>query len=208
MNEQLTVWISASDSITQAGLEAQLRGARDVRVIDAPERDSAAVVLLCAERVDDDVVRSVRALQHNGCERIVLVLNEVDEGDVLAAVEAGVMGLLRRSATNPEQLATTIRAAAAGEGMLPPDLLGRLLRQVRQVQSQVLGPRGFRLSGLSDRELSVLRLVADGCDTREIADELCYSERTIKNVIQDVTRRFGLRNRSHAVAYVLRQGLI
>ena len=54
----------------------------------------------------------------------------------------------------------------------------------------------------------MLRLLAEGRDTREIADELAYSERTIKNVIRDITRRLGLRNRSHAVAYALRQGLI
>ena len=51
-------------------------------------------------------------------------------------------------------------------------------------------------------------MVAEGCNTAEIAGKLCYSERTIKNVIQDVITRFQLRNRSHAVAYALRQGLI
>jgi DNA-binding NarL/FixJ family response regulator len=83
-----------------------------------------------------------------------------------------------------------------------------LLRQVRQVHQHVLVPKGLSFSGLSDREVEVLRLVADGRDTREIATELCYSERTIKNVIQDIVRRFGLRNRSHAVAFALRQGFI
>jgi DNA-binding CsgD family transcriptional regulator len=54
----------------------------------------------------------------------------------------------------------------------------------------------------------VLRLVADGLDTSEIAERLSYSERTIKNIIHDVTTRFHLRNRSHAVAFAVRQGLI
>jgi len=54
----------------------------------------------------------------------------------------------------------------------------------------------------------VLRLIADGCDTSEIANRLAYSERTVKNVLHDVTTRLQLRNRSHAVAYALRQGLI
>jgi DNA-binding NarL/FixJ family response regulator len=65
-------------------------------------------------------------------------------------------------------------------------------------------PRG----GLSSRDLTVLRLLGEGCDTREIARHMSYSERTVKNVIQDLTRRFGLRNRSHAVAFALRNGLI
>ena len=91
---------------------------------------------------------------------------------------------------------------------VPPDLLGRLLDQVGRLQRQVLMPRGLTFSGLSEREILVLKLVADGLDTAEIADHLCYSERTVKNIIHDVTTRLQLRNRSHAVAYALREGLI
>ena len=65
--------------------------------------------------------------------------------------------------------------------------------------------RGLRLTPIRAR---VLRLVADGHDTAEIARELCYSERTVKNVLHDLTTRLQLRNRSHAVAYALREGLI
>ena len=99
-------------------------------------------------------------------------------------------------------------SAAAGDGSVPPDLLGRLLGQVSLLQRQVLTPRGLRFSGLTDREIDVLRLLADGCDTTEVATTLHYSERTVKNVVQDITRRHNLRNRTHAVAYALRQGLI
>lgn len=61
---------------------------------------------------------------------------------------------------------------------------------------------------LSDREVTALRLLADGCDTREIASHLCYSERTVKSIIGTVTERLGVRNRTHAVAHALRHGLI
>ena len=91
---------------------------------------------------------------------------------------------------------------------MPPDLLGRLLEQVGRLQRQVLAPRGLTFAGLTPREAQVLKLVADGHDTSEIALELCYSERTVKNVLHDVTTRLQLRNRSHAVAYALREGLI
>ena len=100
-----------------------------------------------------------------------------------------------------------IQAAAAGNGAVPPDLLGRLLAQVGALQRKVLGPRGLPFAGLADREVEVLRLVADGLDTAEIAAKLSYSPRTIKNVLHDVTSRLHLRNRSHAVAYALRNGL-
>ncbi len=64
------------------------------------------------------------------------------------------------------------------------------------------------VGGLDGREAAVLRLLADGSSTRDIAHRLSYSERTVKAVIQDITQRFGLRNRSHAVAFALRNGLI
>jgi DNA-binding NarL/FixJ family response regulator len=76
------------------------------------------------------------------------------------------------------------------------------------IQSNVLSPRGMTLSGLSEREIEVLRLVADGLETSEIAARLCYSERTVKGVVHEITTRLRLRNRAQAVAYAVRQGLI
>ena len=63
-------------------------------------------------------------------------------------------------------------------------------------------------TGLTEREQDVIRLLADGRDTAEIATTLCYSERTVKGVIHDVTSRLQLRNRSHVVAFALRNGMI
>jgi DNA-binding NarL/FixJ family response regulator len=79
---------------------------------------------------------------------------------------------------------------------------------VGRLQRQVLAPRGLRFSGLSDREVEVLRLVAEGLDTGEIARQLAFSERTIKSVLHDVTTRLQLRNRAHAVAFAVREGFI
>jgi DNA-binding NarL/FixJ family response regulator len=72
----------------------------------------------------------------------------------------------------------------------------------------VLTPRGIGPDGLSSREREVLKLLADGLGTNEIASALAYSERTIKNVIHDVTTRLNLRNRSHAVAYAVKAGIV
>jgi DNA-binding NarL/FixJ family response regulator len=88
--------------------------------------------------------------------------------------------------------------------------VGRIVQLIQKVAAGDGSPRPLSRSHsqLSDRETHVLRLVADGKDTHQIARELSYSERTVKNVLHDVTTRLQLRNRSHAVAYALREGLI
>lgn len=69
-------------------------------------------------------------------------------------------------------------------------------------------PRVLAVAGLTERERDVLALVAEGCSTREVATRLAYSERTIKNIVQDVTMRLNLRNRTQAVVYAVRNGWI
>ena len=78
------------------------------------------------------------------------------------------------------------------------------MAQMSRLQRDVLAPRGIGPAGLTERERDVLRLLADGLDTAEIAGQLAYSERTIKNIIHDLTTRLNLRNRSHAVAYAVK----
>lgn len=208
MIERIRVFVYGQDPISQAGLAAQLRGRPEVLVVDEADVDRAAVAVVVADEVDEDTTRVVRAVQRNGIPRVILVVTRLDDAGMIAGVEAGACGLLRRSEAQPERLAGAITSAAAGDGSVPSDLLGRLLDHVGRLQRQVLTPRGLTLSGLSEREIEVLRLVADGMDTTEIATTLAYSERTIKNIIHDVTARLNLRNRSHAVAYAVRQGLI
>jgi DNA-binding NarL/FixJ family response regulator len=206
--DRIPVFVFATDPVSQIGVAGQLRARPEVRVVGDGEVDNAAVAVLVFDDIDEEAVRIVRAIQRNGCPRTLLVVNHLDEPGMLAGIEAGVCGFLRRSEARPENLVQGIRAAAAGDGTVPADLLGRLLSQVSLIHQQVLAPRGLSFSGLSDREVEVLKLLSEGHDTAEVARRLCYSERTVKNVLQDMTRRHNLRNRTHAVAYALRQGLI
>jgi DNA-binding NarL/FixJ family response regulator len=208
MSERIPVFIYARDPLSQAGIASQLRGRPEVLVVDDADVDGATVALVVADEVDEETTRAARALQRNGCPRVVMVITRLDDPGLLAAVEAGACGLVRRSDAVPERLAAAVESAASGDGTVPPDLLGRLLAQMGRLHRQVLAPRGLTFSGLSEREITVLKLVADGLDTSEVANQLFYSERTVKNVIHDVTTRLNLRNRTHAVAYAVRQGLI
>jgi len=205
---RVPIHVYAWDPILQAGVVSHLRPRPEVQILGDREVDQALVMVVVTDSVDDRTLQLLKRLHRGGTARTVLVAGSLDDADLVAAVEAGVVALLRRHEANADRLVTAISRAAASEGTVPPDLLGRLLTQVGALQRGVLDPRGLTFSGLATREIEVLRLVADGCDTSEIAHQLAYSERTVKNVLHDVTTRLQLRNRSHAVAYALRQGLI
>lgn len=208
MREPVNTFVYASDPISQMGIAGQLEKRAEVSLVRDGDIDRADVALIVVDEIDDEATQLVRAVQRNGCPRVVMVVTRLDDLGLLAAVEAGSCGLVRRSESQADTLVRVIVAAAAGDGSVPPDLLGRLLSNVSMIQQHVLAPRGMSFSGLTEREAEVLRLLADGLDTAEVAHCLSYSERTVKSVLQDVTRRHNLRNRTHAVAYALRQGLI
>lgn len=205
---RIPISLHASDPISHAGVAGQLRPRPEVQLLDPEESGRAVVALVITDNVDDETLRTLRGLRCRGNTRLVVVAAELDDAALAAVVEIGVAGLVRRSEATADRLISVISAAANGDGSVPPDLLGRLLSQVGRLQQQVLGPRGLTFSGLAEREIQVLKLVADGWGTAEIAVRLSYSQRTVKNVLHDITSRLHLRNRSHAVAYALRHGLI
>lgn len=206
MHQPVATYVIADDPISTEGVAAQLRRQHDIQVVDRP--DEAEVAVVVADLVDAHTIERIRVHRRGGGCRVLLVVGRADDDTLLAAVEAGVGGLLRRSDGDGHRLAAAVTSTARGDGTLPPDLVGRLLDTVGQLHRQLLAPRGLHLRGLADREIDVLKLVADGFDTAEIASKLCYSERTVKNVLHAITTRLHLRNRCHAVAYALRQGLI
>ncbi|MEU9315729.1 MULTISPECIES: response regulator transcription factor [unclassified Streptomyces] len=207
--ERITVALRAQDPISQAGVASQLRTRPEVSVTEWGEGDdSPRIVIVVVDTVDEAVLTMLRHIQRTSASRTVLVTTDIDEQKLVSAAECGVAGVVRRSESTPEHLVQVIGTVARGEGHLPSDLLGRLLEEVGRLQGQVLGPRGLHFTGLAAREVDVLRLVAEGYDTADIATKLAYSERTIKNVLHSVMTRLQLRNRSHAVAYAMRQGLI
>ncbi len=206
--QRIAVVVSAQDPITRAGLVAQLAYRPEVQMVDADDAVSGGVTVVLADEVDDITLRAIRSARVGDEHRVVLVVTRVTEGDLLGAVEAGASSVLRRSEATPDRVIEAVRVASSGAAAMAPDLLGRLLDHVGRLQRDVLAPRGLHLSGITERERRVLRLMAEGLDTVEIGHRLFFSERTVKNIVHDITSRLHLRNRTHAVAYALREGLI
>jgi DNA-binding NarL/FixJ family response regulator len=145
----------------------------------------------------------MRSLSGDSGPALVACFERGDEELLLAAIDAGATGFLDRVTLTPDRLEASVRAAARGAGVMAPELLDTLCRGVVE-----RGGSRPRAPALNERERLVLRLVADGHQTREVAAELCYSERTIKNVLHDVVIKMNVRTRSQAVAQAVRQGMI
>ena len=208
LTDRIHVFVAATDPVSRAGIASQLRGHHGIDMVDERQLSPGVVALVVADQMDEETAQVIRSLKRRGIERVVLVVTRVDDSGLLSALEAGARGVLRRSQATTDNLYQAVSAASGGEGALPPDLLGRLLDQVGRLQQQVLNPRGLTFAVLTDREIKVLKLLAEGLDTAEVGRRLFYSERTVKNIVHDVTSRLNLRNRTQAVAYALRQGLI
>jgi DNA-binding NarL/FixJ family response regulator len=200
--------IYAQDPILEAGVSSQLRSRPEVELLGSGQEEHAVVALVVVDRLDDEAVQLLRRLQRSTTVRVGLMIGHLEHNVLRTTVECGVAAVVRRSEASEHRLISVITSLARGEGVLPADLLGRLLDQVGQLQRKVLDPHGLTLSTLTTREADMLRLVADGLDTAEIAVQTSYSERTVKNVLHEVITRFNLRNRAHAVGYLIRHGLI
>jgi DNA-binding NarL/FixJ family response regulator len=209
MPDRRRTHVHALDPVSAAGLTAQLQSHPLIELVElGPSADGDSVAVAAVETLSEAAVTMIRRARRHGCRRVVLVCGCPETLDLFLAIDLGVCAILPRDDASPHRLSHSVLSVAAGEAAMPADLLGRLLENVATIQNDVLAPRGLRVTGMADREVHILRLVADGLDTREIAQELNYSERTVKNVLHDVTSRFQLKNRSHAVAYAVREGLI
>ncbi|MFJ3669669.1 response regulator transcription factor [Streptomyces sp. NPDC090106] len=203
MGVPVPVSVVALDPVLEAGTRTTLQVRPELTVCEPAD---ARVAVLTVDRLGPaelDMVRATRTQPHRPA--VVLVAGTLASGDVVHALAAGARGLLLRREADASRLAHAVLAAARDDCTLPPGLLEQLLDRPDTV---VRGAGGWSDGMLSDRERSVLRLVADGHETAEIAQRLAYSPRTVTTVVHDITRRFRLRNRAHAVAYALRAGLL
>lgn len=165
-----------------------------------PTPDVANVDVLLFESEGTALRRAVR-LAGGSKVRLVTTVRMPTEQQVREIVDAGVAAVLPHATITPDTLVATLGAVVAGTVALPADLLSRLLTYVRQVST--LSP-----AELTARERSVLRLLAEGMDTHGIAQDLRYSERTVKNVVHDVLMKLNCRTRAQAVALATREGVI
>jgi DNA-binding NarL/FixJ family response regulator len=193
------------------GLSALLRDFDDIEV-GVEAGDGTQLLDALAERPVDVVVSDIRmpgldgiallrALRARGDPTPVLLLTTFEDPEaLLAAVDAGAQGFLLKDAS-PEDLHTAILRVRDGETLLQPVALGA----VRDNWGETSGPASVRLT---EREISILRLVAGGYSNKEIARSLGLTEGTVKNYISDLLVKLDCRDRTHAVLKAITQRLL
>jgi len=185
--------VHQADGVSHAREHAALPDA-DIVILDTSEAGCREFIAAVADGRDASVIVCTSTCDHDA---------------VVDAVAAGAVGYLRKDTLTQDVLQAAIQAADGGAAVVALELLGPILRSA-PAESAVDDGAPPRLAGsrLSEREQRVLALIAAGNQTREVAEQLCYSERTVKNVLHDIVTKLNVRSRSQAVAHAVRDGLI
>jgi DNA-binding NarL/FixJ family response regulator len=194
--------------VVRDGLRGMFAGAQEFEVIGEAADGEEALVLARSLRPDVILMdlhmpgmggaAAIHELAERGVTASVLVLTTYDsDSDIVPAIEAGATGYMLKDATRDE-LFRAVRAASKGESVLAPSVATRLMRQLR-VPAQ---------EALSERELEVLRLTAQGLTNREAAARLFISEATVKTHLLHIYAKLGVNDRAAAVAAAYERGLL
>jgi len=138
--------------------------------------------------------------------RVVVLTISADDDDVMNAVLAGACGYLLKD-SSIQDLVAGIIAAAAGESLISPQIASKVLQRLRSQTSHADAAETIRAE-LSDREIEVLKLIANGKDNAQIAAELFISPKTVKNHISNILMKLQIDNRIQAAVYAVRSGIV
>lgn len=181
-------------------------GAEALAVVDALQPDVVLMDLNMPVLSGPDATRRLNA-SHPATPVIILTVSERDE-DLFDAIKAGARGYLLKNVGMAE-LIDAVQRVYAGEAIIAPSMAARLLDEFRKVAKQAPAELvSVEVDDLSEREVEVLRLVAQGLPNREIADALSLSEHTVKSHLANILAKLHLRSRAHAAAYAVQAGLV
>ena len=212
----IRVLLVDDQTLVRQGVRSLLEVADDIEVI--AEADDGMAALVALDDAEPDVVLldlrmprhdglwTLRAMRERGIDVPVLVLTTFDDDElVLAALRAGARGYLLKDVTL-EQLTTAVRTLAADGTLVQPSITDKLLRAIHSGQAG--DDQSAVVQELTDRELQILRLMAEGYTNRDIADALFLAEGTVKNHVSSVLLKLDTTDRTKAVLRALHRGIL
>ena len=215
--DAVRVLIVDDHDLFRAGLRTLLEEQEGVHVVGEASGGAEAVQLV-SESAPDVVVMDLNMPGMTGVEatrqistlapltRVVVLTISDQDSDVMDAILAGACGYLLKDSSIGD-LMQGIEAAAVGESLISPTIAAKVLRRVRSQSSQPEIERTIRAE-LSDREIEVLKLIANGKDNAQIAADLHISPKTVKNHISNILMKLQIDNRIQAAVYAVRSGIV
>jgi DNA-binding NarL/FixJ family response regulator len=205
----VAVVVMADDLLSGQGAVAYLRARAEVEILGADRLPEAEVVLLLLDTIGQDTAQLIERTATT-CPRagFVLVGDAVREQHLVRAIRYAPLSVILRREADFDHIVQAIVDIREERLEMPAYALGLLERRLRTITHEVLEPNGLTAAGFERRELDILRLLAEGLATPEIAERLNYSERTVKSIIRKLLTRFNFRNRTHAVAHAVRSGIL
>lgn len=211
----IRVLIADDHPVVRRGLRSMLANVDDIEVVG--EASTAAETLEQVESLHPDVVlldirmpphasgfrAAQQATRRHPATRIIFLTTYDEDQLILRAFEVGAYGYLLKN-ISAEQLAAAIRSVFAGERLLSDELMSRALHQLGDLARE----RARLHADLSDSEIRILKLVSQGATNKQIAQQLHWSEMTIKRKLSDIFVKLGATDRAQAVAEAMRRGLI
>ena len=214
--ESLRVLIVDDHDLFRTGLRNLLEE-QGVQIVGEAATGTEAVKIV-RERAPDVVVMDLNMPGMGGVEatrhitavapltRVVMLTISEEDSDVMDAILAGACGYLLKD-SSIQDLMAGIRAASLGESLISPNIAAKVLQRVRATSTQPEIANTIRAE-LSDREIEVLKLIANGKDNAVIAADLHISPKTVKNHISNILMKLQIDNRIQAAVYAVRSGIV
>ena len=174
-------------------------GAEAVQMARTLQPDVILLDLLMPRMGGVEAIREIKA--HNSEARILVLTSFAEDERVYAAIKAGALGYLLKDAS-PREILAAIREVHRGEPSMPPVIAHKLMSELRRTSNLPLTK-----DPLTERELEILKLVAQGLPNLEIAERLVISERTVRTHVSNILGKLHLANRTQVALYALREGL-
>ena len=191
-------------SMTDQGFDIGGRARDGDEAIRLAEELEPEVILMDVTMPEVDGVEATRQIKINHPEiRIVMLTMHADQEVLAAAIRAGASGYLVKDCSTDE-IANAVRMAASGETALSPQLAASMLDEVRKLDQ----PADEEDRIITKREEEVLQLIADGCSTPEVAEQLFISQKTVKNHLASIYQKLDARDRTQAVLQAVRMGIV